>query len=605
MIKLVTTRPDHYDWDYFADREELQQFIASVDLLPFDTETTGLSFMDDDLVSWQVGNEEVQYVVDQKTVPVALFKKELTSKTLLGQNLAFDLTFLYKEGIVCKDIQDTLTAEILLSLGLQQHKRGYGALVERHLGVELDKSVQKTIAQTGLTREAIQYAGDDVKYLLPLYRAQMELIKKQGMGIAYRLENRFTPVMAYMEFCGIYIDTDEWYNLVRRIEYEEYGAELALNEYIEPYGVGEINWASSKQVEELFRTEFDIDTFSKKLRRATVDAGHLLAQKHDIIPLYLDYKQKAKAVSTYGRPFLDYPKSDKRIHTKFKQLVSTGRMSSGDRRVHGAPNIQNLPADENYRKCFKGQGPNRLIVCDYSAQEGVILADVSQEPNMLKFYQEGGDIHCYVAKQIWPELRPLDNSEIKEQHNEKRNIAKTVGFSVAYGGSAFTIASNLNIPTYKAKIIYNAYMDSFPTLGDYFDKVSGAAKNNGYILLHEKTGHKRFIGGWDEWKGSLHQDKKFEGMMYRQALNTPIQARAAMMTKLAAIYLFDWILDNKRFGKVKLVNMIHDELVVEVHQRKAEEMALVVQDCMVRAGEYILDTLPIKAEPNITKEWTK
>lgn len=551
MIKLVTQNPDKYDWDLFANISEVENFLDQNEIIPFDIETTGLSCMDHEIICWQTGDEQVQYVIDQESYPVQKYKKVLESKTLLGQNLAFDLTFLYAQNVICTKVIDTYIAEILLSLGLLQYGRGYGDIVERHLGITLDKSMQEEINEVGLTREAIAYSGNDIKYLLPIHKIQSGLIDRRGMSVAYRLENRFVPVLAYLEFSGIYIDTDDWYKLVRRLEYEEYGAELALNEYVKEYGIEEINWASSAQVETLFREVFGIDTHSNKLGRATVDAGHLMSQDHDIIPLYLEYKRKAKAVSTYGRAFLDYPKEDKRIHTKFKQLVSTGRMSSGDSRTEGCPNLQNIPSDDAYRKCFKGQAASVLITCDYSAQEGVILADVSGEPNMIQFYKEGGDIHSYVAQQVWPsELKGLSPAEIKEKHSDKRFIAKSVGFSVAYGGTAYTIASNLNIGRSEAIRIYNSYMNYFPKLKEYFKKVSTAAKKKGYVLLNEKTGHKRYIGGWREWKESLHPDRKFEGMMYRQALNSPIQG---------CLPHFSRILDKER-GWVTVGDFTHGKV---------------------------------------------
>jgi len=57
--------------------------------------------------------------------------------------------------------------------------------------------------------------------------------------------------------------------------------------------------------------------------------------------------------------------------------------------------------------------------------------------------------------------------------------------------------------------------------------------------------------------------------------------------------------------KVWVVNLVHDELVVESIEELAEEVAEVVVDCMVKAGKIFCHSIPMKVDPVITKIWTK
>jgi DNA polymerase I-like protein with 3'-5' exonuclease and polymerase domains len=53
------------------------------------------------------------------------------------------------------------------------------------------------------------------------------------------------------------------------------------------------------------------------------------------------------------------------------------------------------------------------------------------------------------------------------------------------------------------------------------------------------------------------------------------------------------------------VNIIHDELVVEVDEGEAGDVAAKVERAMCTAGEEYLRTVPVKVEYQIACEWTK
>ena len=89
------------------------------------------------------------------------------------------------------------------------------------------------------------------------------------------------------------------------------------------------------------------------------------------------------------------------------------------------------------------------------------------------------------------------------------------------------------------------------------------------------------------------------------AMNYPIQASSADITKLACIYLFREISKRGMLGKILIPNIIHDEILLECPKEIAEEWAGILKECMERAGSLFCKTVPLKAEPEILEQWKK
>ena len=193
-----------------------------------------------------------------------------------------------------------------------------------------------------------------------------------------------------------------------------------------------INWSSSQQVIKLFEVlGIQVKTFDKKTKKEkkSVDAKMLKPQKDKfpIIPIYLEYQEAAKVVSTYGENWLKAinPKTG-RIHVDFHSIgTDTARVSSGGG-VYKL-NIQNLPHDAETRACFTAEKGNKWLSADYSGQESAITASVSKDPVMIEILSSGGDLHSTVAQACWPELLGnLTVEEIKSQYKSYRQDAKGV-----------------------------------------------------------------------------------------------------------------------------------------------------------------------------------
>lgn len=375
-------------------------YFKDISVISLDTETTGLDPHCEKIILLQLADEKNQYVIDALTVDISRFKELLEdkSKTFIIQNAKFDLQMFYRHNIVITRVFDTFLAETLLFLGYPSNivQASLAALAFKYLGVTLDKSVRTDIDKKGLTQKVIDYSADDVKYLIQIAKTQYSLLKEKDLLKAFSFENKFVVALAYTEYCGIKLDISKWRAKMWKDTIRLSEAKKKLDNWIienHPEYIDKevqldlfrpvleqqltFSWSSPKQLIPIFqKLGFNLDIKNKKTKKISqsVGANVIKNQKHisPIANLYLEFKQAEKVVSTYGETFIDSinPVS-KRIHTSFKQLQSTGRLSSGkddeDEEDSKKPNLQNIPADADTRACFVAEEGNVLIDADYTA----------------------------------------------------------------------------------------------------------------------------------------------------------------------------------------------------------------------------------------------
>lgn len=269
-----------------------------------------------------------------------------------------------------------------------------------------------------------------------------------------------------------------------------------------------INWSSQKQVIPLFELlGINVETFDKKTKqkKKSIEANVLKPQKNNfpIIPIFLEYQEAAKVVSTYGQNWLNAinPKTG-RIHVDFHSIgTDTARVSSGG--GIWKLNIQNLPNDPETRACFTSEEGNAWLSADYQSQESRIIASVSKDEKMIDLFEHDcGDVHSLVAYMSYPNIIPRDTKieDIKKLYHNWRQKAKSIEFAINYGGDYNTISKNDGIPVEEAKEIYDNFMEGFPGIKRYQDYCRMAVMRDGYILLNPLTGHRAHIYDAEELK---------------------------------------------------------------------------------------------------------
>ena len=386
MVYLVTTQEELFENDLYTiiSADKALEMMQSWDVIQVDSETNGRDPHLCDFLCFQFGNKvaDTQIVVDCSCVNIKLYKNLLESKFLIGQNLKFDLQFLYKYGIVPRNVYDTMVVEQLLYLGYPVAGRPGGisyalnAIAQRRLNVDIDKTVRGEIIWRGLDSSVIQYAAGDVMYLEDIRDSQLIDLNKKDCEKAAELENRFVPVIAYLEWCGIKLDQEKWKEKMKQDQKNLNQSLEALNQftvkhpnlkqftYVDLQGdlfsgfntepTCTVNWSSSQQVTKIAKIlGFNTETKDKKTGESkdSVLEKHLATQKginDEFLKLYFSYQEYAKVVSSFGQGHLDAVNPlTGRIHSTFKQLgAASGRMSCGSTQ----PNTDL----EKYKKLPKG-----------------------------------------------------------------------------------------------------------------------------------------------------------------------------------------------------------------------------------------------------------
>ena len=555
MIYLVSGQHKLFDSELYTciSVEESLHLLNKCSVLQYDSETTGIESRIDKLVCIQFGNDkyDFQIVIDCDTIDVLKYKDILESKFLVGQNLKFDIKFLYNYGIIPRKVYDTMIVEQLLYLGYPTGVISYSlaSIAKRYLNIDIDKTIRGQIIWRGLDDETILYSANDVKYLEQIMQKQLERCKETNCTTGAKLECDFVPVISYLEWCGIKLDESKWkekmfndaINLVKyKKELEEYVYTIQpkyfhknmqgdLFEGFNTEPICDINWDSSIQVIKLCKDlGFNTSTQDKKTGedKDSVLEKHLKMQKginDKFLSLYFKYKEFSKVCSTYGQGHLNAVNPfTGRIHTEYRQLgAASGRMSCGSNKPNESlgrakklpakqcilPNIQQLPHDKITRSCFVAEKGNYFCSSDFSALESRLGADIYKEQSMIdEFLYKSGDIHSLVAKACFPELKDLTTEEIKSNHSELRTKAKPIGFSQQFGGSAMAIAQSLGCSLEEAENIANAYNNGFPGIASFKQKGSKFVRENGYVLMNPDTGHRMYWWDHKEW---LERQKSF------------------------------------------------------------------------------------------------
>lgn len=400
-----------------------------------------------------------------------------------------------------------------------------------------------------------------------------------------------------------------------------------------------VNWSSQKQVIPLFELlGINVETFDKKTKqkKKSIEANVLKPQKNDfpIIPIFLEYQEAAKVVSTYGQNWLNAinPKTG-RIHADFHSIgTDTARVSSGG--GVWKLNMQNLPHDPETRACFTSEEGNAWLSADYQSQESRIIASVSKDEKMIDLFEHGcGDVHSLVAYMSYPNIIPRDTKieDIKKLYHNWRQKAKSIEFAINYGGDYNTISKNDGIPVEEAKEIYDNFMEGFPGIKRYQDYCRAAVMRDGYILLNPLTGHRAHIydaeelketrnkmqepGFWEYYQNARRsnpQDEIVQEVRHymqrkaaseKQSINYRIQNRGAMCFKLSSIKLFNWIVDHKLIDKVKMCVPAHDEFNLECPVAIKEQIGKVLIDCMIAGGKPFCPNVFLGADIDINDHW--
>jgi DNA polymerase-1 len=578
----------------------LLQMLEQANEYCFDTETTSLEVLNAEVVglSFSIKPSEAYYVpisTDQTvaTKELSAFKSIFNNeqKTLIGQNIKYDLHILKNYGIEIKNkLFDTMVAHFLIKPDMRHNM---DVLAETYLNYQ-PISIETLIGKKGKDQLSMrdadlekikEYAAEDADVTLQLKNVFVPELENNGVKTLFEtVEVPLIGVLAGMEREGINLDVPAL---------KEFSAQLHeditnVDSEIQQLAGTKFNISSPKQVGEILFDYLKITDKAKKTKTGQYATGEDVLSKlentHPIVAKILDYRELVKLKSTYvdSLPELVNQKTQ-RIHTSFNQVVAvTGRLSSDN------PNLQNIPIrterGRQIRKAFIPRNENYVLLsADYSQIELRIVASMSGDKNMCEAFNLNKDIHTATAAKVYN----INESDVTK---EMRYKAKSVNFGIIYGQGAFGLADNLNIPRAEAKELIDNYFKEYTAIRNYMDEQINFARENGYVQT--LLGRKRWL------RDITSNNATVRSFAERNAINAPIQGSAADMIKVAMIKIQKELAPLNL--KSKMILQVHDELIFDVYKPELEQIKPIIENCMRTALPL---NVPVEVGMGIGKNW--
>jgi DNA polymerase-1 len=563
--------------------KKISQTLMHAPAIALDTETIRANTADtrpdprrDRLRLIQLATPEQTYVIDcEKVFPGVLwdlFKRQ--DLTLIGHNIAFDLQALRSANAPWPDCNliDTMLAVQVLGMGMEEPKESYslGDVVDFFLGSPLDKSLQLSDWSGDLSEEQLRYAAVDTAILLPLWAEILPRLQRAELVKIAALEGNVAAGVAWMSWNGMKVDRQRWLAQADVQRVRRAALDVELNEM----AGRTINWASAKaQVLPVLR--------ARGLAIEKTDEDTLTPYVTDpVVSKLLERREAAVLAQTYGEKWLRHIHPDTgRVHPEFLQCNSrAGRM------IANHPNLQNIPRHQSiYRTFFVADEGNILIKGDYDQIEMRLAALISGDERMIAAYQRGEDLHRLTASGL------LD-VPVEQITKQQRQLAKPVNFGLIYSMSAPGLQRyaykdyRVEMTVEQAKAHRDRWFELYPGIADWQRRIDRNLRARGTLDTRTLMGRRR-------------HSVDYPGAAY----NSPVQGSAADGCKLALVQVYrQW----HRSSNIKLVNMVHDELVLEVSANIVEDISHDLQQAMYEPMvEMVGGRIPIKVEITTGPTW--
>lgn len=575
--------------EYLQQQRQISLHVITTDEHPMRGAFVGIGLAVECLKAWYVPcNGTLGRSAVLQAIKPLLENKEIG---FFGHNIKHDIQVLLNEGISVGSLCfDTMLASHLLQSHSRQH--GIDTLVLEHYGKvkitasDLMGKGKKAICIDQVPIDQVgTYCCETVDYVCRLKELLSEQLKERHLeNLFVDMELPLLRVLAKMENMGIYLDVPYMQQISIELHTQIEGIEKEIYEL-----AGEVfNINSPKQMSHILFTKLGIKAPKKTATGLSTNADVLesLKDKYPIAGKILEYRTLEKLRSTYVEtlPNEVNPKT-KRIHCTFNQMVTaTGRLSCQD------PNLQNIPIrTEDGRKIRKGFCPQKTgwvyLAADYSQVELRLLAHLCQDPELVRAFIDGEDIHKATAAKIF-------NIPVNDVTKEQRQSAKAVNFGIVYGQQAFGLSQELGVDVKEAAKFIETYFNRYPQVKHYLEDCKEKARQTGRATTY--MGRERIIPEINS------KNIMMKLAAERLAINTPIQGTAADLIKLAMLEM-DEIFNKEQF-RGYMILQIHDELIFELPEEEAQRMKIVVRQVM---ENVISLKVPLVVDVAIGKNWAE
>lgn len=335
----------------------------------------------------------------------------------------------------------------------------------------------------------------------------------------------------------------------------------------------QVNFNSPAQMKDfLFLSKKGLKLEPKKDRISgeveyTTNKDYLKSLDHPFIVDLLQFRKLTKVQSTYLRGIYSRLHNGK-LHPNIRiEGTATGRISMSDPNLMNQPRKTNtgVPAiDEAYKKVKKSFIPSavdRVITqADFSQMELRLVANFSEDDNMIQAYLDGIDIHSVTGSTIaGKSLKDfLDSPDFKDG----RQTAKSANFGLIYlisleGYIEYVYNQTGNkLSMREAQLHMDSIFKTYPKLRHWHKKYEKLVKKQGYV--------ETWFGRRRRLPDIYSSQSWIVNQAIRNAVNSPIQGTGGQYT-LYVMGLCDILFPEDW----RLINSVHDSIL---HDLKKEHL---------------------------------
>jgi len=422
-----------------------------------------------------------------------------------------------------------------------------------------------------------EYGVMDVVVTLRLKKLLEQRLKDEGlyewpfMRVLMPAANAFVRI----ELRGLAVDREQLETIEQDFKVQ---LDKLIAEAREMTGRPALNLNSFQQVGVVIYDDLKLPQVrGRKIKPRSTNAAVLdkLKGKHPFIALMKTYRRVNKMRSSYAVNLLKQIGTDGRVHANF--LIPGTEVS---RLAVRNPALQTIPRPDDYygaliRSAFVPKPGYVLVHVDYSQAELRVLACVSEEPFLIKVYQDGRDLHTEVAVAMHGE------GFTKAQ----RVQCKMFNFSYAYGGTEYSFAQDAGLDLAIARRFVKDYNRQMPRALQYKRDQLKTLRKQGYV--ETIFGRRR--------RFPLIVNHNFDDAR-KACVHMPIASTASDLTLMCTTQLE---LDHN----IPVVLTVHDSIIAEVLVEDAEYAAEVMTDVMVNMGDKYLPQVPWVVDPEIKERW--
>jgi DNA polymerase I len=606
LAPVADTLTRHYET--ITSWSALESWLARLrgaDLFAFDTETTGLDYMQAQIVgvSFCIEPGSAAYVPlahDYAGAPAQLERARVLealrplledpAQPKLGAHLKFDMHILANHGVTLRGQRyDTMLESYVLNSTATRHDMD--SMAGKYLGLKTihfedvagKGAKQITFNQVSIDTAA-EYSAEDADVTMRLHRCLWpQLAAVPALASLYeQIEQPLVPVLQRMERLGVLIDRAMLHKQSQELATRLH--ELTLEAQRE--AGGDFNLESPRQLQQILFERLQLPVLRKTPTgqpSTAEDVLEELAIDYALPKLILEYRALAKLRSTYTERLPEQiDERTGRVHTSYHQAIAaTGRLSSTD------PNLQNIPIrsaeGRRIRQAFIAPHGFLLLAADYSQIELRIMAHLSEDEGLLAAFAADRDIHQATAAEVFG-IAPEAVS------GDQRRAAKAINFGLIYGMSAFGLARQLKLERGAAQQYVERYFARYPGVRRYMDETRARAKRDGYV--ETVYGRRLYLPEINSRNRQLQQYAE------RSAINAPMQGTAADIIKRAMLGVDAWCLESA--VPVRLIMQVHDELVLEVPEDYLPEATERVRTLMSAAAQL---RVPLRVDVGHGHNW--